>query len=85
MSQLRRIELGDAHKMIAVILKRRRSKEVKIPVSDPERAVRILLQSCEQRDLIKLFSELGFTLHRIGAVTCHIEVIRTWLSRKGIV
>lgn len=61
-----------------------RVKEVAIPVANAERAVRILLKTCEQRDLVKLYSELGFTLHRIGAITQWTEVMREMLARKGV-
>jgi hypothetical protein len=66
------------------VVQLRRCKEVTLPVADPERAVRILLKSCEQRDLVKLYSELGFTLHRIGAITKWAEAMRAMLARKDV-
>lgn len=63
------------------VVQLRRGKEVTIPVADPERAVQILLKSCEQRDLVKLYSELGFTLHRIGAITKWADAMRAMLAR----
>ena len=61
-----------------------RSKEVTIPVANAERAVQILLKSCEQRDLVELLSELGFTLHRIGATKRWPEAMREMLARQDV-
>jgi len=66
------------------VVQMRKCKDVTIPAADPERAVRILLKSCEQRDLVKLYSELGFTLHRIGAITKWAEAMRAMLARKDV-
>jgi hypothetical protein len=62
----------------------RRDKEATIPTADPERAVRILLKACEQRDLVKLYSELGYTLHRIGAINKWAEAMREMLNKRGV-
>lgn len=63
----------------------KRAKSVSIPITNPERAVRVLLKSCEQSDLVRLYSELGYTLHRTGAITKWLDVMREWLERKGVV
>lgn len=68
----------------ANVVKLRRDKEATIPTADPERAVRILMKTCEQRDLVKLYSELGYTLHRIGAITKWAEVMREMLNTRGV-
>lgn len=59
--------------------RREKVRMVSIPVERPERAVRILMRSCEQRDLVKLCSELGFTLHRIGAINNWANAMREML------
>jgi len=59
---------------------KRSNKNVTLPMADPERAVRVMLKESDQRAVVKFYSELGYTLHNMGAITKWPEAMRVVLA-----
>lgn len=75
------VDDGSADKPSNVI-KLRRSATITLTPGKPEQAVQKLLQDADDRDIVEFYSELGYTLHRLGKITGWIEVIQQWVEDK---
>ncbi len=64
------------------VIKLRRHVAVTLTLGKPEQAVQKLLAEADERDILEFYSELGWTLHRLGKITGWIEVLQQWADEK---
>lgn len=61
----------------------RRAAAVTLRPGQPEESARALLEAWEPRDLVKLYSELGYAMHQRGMLNNWREVIQDVLNAKA--